>query len=1435
MVLRGRMLPRESAAGLRYRAYRQKMRLRAKLGAGVPTLNQPNSGWTPLGPVRLASDASGVGQQDYNWVSGRATAVAADPADATANTVYVGGAYGGVWKSNNAASQDPASVVWTPLIDDQATLAVGALAIQPQLSNPDPAKSVILVGTGEANSSADSYYGLGILRSTDAGGTWTLITSDSSGTRSFAGMAFSKIAFSTTNPNLAVAATAGAAQGIIEGLADPLTANLGLYYSTNGGASWSFASVKDGSVVTEPGSASAVVYNAGAGKFFAALRYHGFYSSSDGMNWTRLSNQPGPGLNAANCPTNPHSTACPIYRGELTAVAGRNEMYAWYVDGEDNDQGIWKTTDGGNSWRQLNGAGITNCGDQIGCGTEQGSYNLELAAVPDGGATDLYAGAINLYKCQITSASPNCGGSGSNTFFNLTHAYGCSTIAKVHPAQHALTFLLRNSGTQDVMYFANDGGIYRALDGFSDLTTGDCEGNNLLDSLNQTLGSMTQMVSFSQPPDDFNTVLGGAQGNGSPATQSALSGSSWLNVNAGDGGYSEINPDNPDEWFVSNPPNSGSGVNIFRCEVGINCHTQDFQNDQVISSATLGGDTGGYYPVFSLDPQSSGEMLVGTCRMWRGTSSGGLFDLLSNNFETGGSGICTGDEINLVRAIAAGGPTDSHGLSNVVYAGTDGFGPLIPTTPPGGRVWVSANVAGGTATWVDQTAGINPNAFPISGIALDTSDMTGLTAYVSVMGFHTSHVWKTTDGGISWSDFSGALPDDPADAILVDPGSNPLTGTVYVGTDVGVFSSPSAGANWSEVGPAPGSGQSGYLPNVAVTGLQIISTGNIKFLRASTYGRGIWQLCLAGQCFVPSVADTPQTVFPEQLPAQFVGVVLFDGYSYPVDLSCEPACTVKPPVVTPDAPSFTITASGPIGTNDFTLEGTGEDPLRLTAGAPFTLNVVDFNLTAPSPDSITVGPRSVSPPVRFQVTAQGEFQQTVDLSCSGLPTGASCNFQPSSSVNPTSGKPVSVTLTISTASDTNAGQFLVTISGSVTNGPTKTRDLNLTVIKDYSLEIKNPTLTAFENTKATFDGVLTPLNGYNSPVDLSCGDGAPPTCTATPAVVTPTSTGAAFTVTVSSQQCGQYNFDILARGNDPLSTSHSAPVTFNSKSLAAPDYTLAISNSPLSSPVDRPATFQGTLTSSACYNYPVTLSCGSGAPSTCTPSPAVLAPTISGAPFTVKVGSTKIQQYTFGIAGQGGDPSEIQHAMVVTFNSTVASGFDFSLTNDSGAEGVTAGQQATFELHVTPQNGKFPDSVTLSVVACPPLSTCSFDPARVTSGSSATSVKLNVQTTAAVSASLHARRHIFLALWLGLPGFVLSLGFCHPRRWRRQILAFCLTGIVMLMSFFVACGGGSLQGGDSGSAQPGTPAGTYTMTVSASMKAAPGSPTKTLFVTLTVN
>ena len=238
----------EAISELRHRAFRSKLQMRAQHAAALtlaPGANGPlplsSGSWIPLGPMPLASDASGNGTQDYHQVSGRATAVAIDPADATGNTVYIAGAQSGVWKSTNGADSTPDNVSWTPITDDQATLSIGALAIQP--GNNDSAKTVILAATGEANNSGDSYFGLGILRSADAGTTWKLIPTANNGGLSFAGLGGTRMAFSTAigQMNVVVSAMATSSEGLIDGLVTPYTKR-GLYTSLDAGGTWTYNS-----------------------------------------------------------------------------------------------------------------------------------------------------------------------------------------------------------------------------------------------------------------------------------------------------------------------------------------------------------------------------------------------------------------------------------------------------------------------------------------------------------------------------------------------------------------------------------------------------------------------------------------------------------------------------------------------------------------------------------------------------------------------------------------------------------------------------------------------------------------------------------------------------------------------------------------------------------------------------------------------------------------------------------------------------------------------------------------------------------------------------------------------------------------------------------------------------------------------------------------
>ncbi len=1058
--------------------------------------------------------------QDYNWVSGRATAVLIDPADVSGNTVLLGGAYGGLWKSTNAGSlsSNPASVSWQALIDDQPTLAVGAIALQPGNSN------VILVGTGETNSSTDSYYGLGILRSADGGATWTQPIQSAGTGQSFMGIGFSKIAFSTANPNLVVAATAGN-NGLYVGLEeDGNSTARGLYFSADGGLRWNRVILSDGAV---PASATAVVYNASeatGGTFYAFIRRHGLYSSTDGQHFARLTTQPTAGLASANCPAGSNASSCPIYRGEFAVVPGRNEMYVWVVDVQPDengdpqavDEGIWQTLsggmnggtgNGGTSWTQIPDNGITNCGDDAfgpdsGCGVEQGWYNLALAAIADGGATDVYAGAVNLYKCTLEPGQqpPNTACT-QGDWINLTHVYGCNpgplgAPAHVHPNQHGIAFTVA-SGTSlgtSPGYFAHDGGISRTLDGYSGLNTGNCSGTNQFDSLSQppsagnaaTLGSMTEFVSVSAHPMNPDILLGGAQGNGSPKTSTATSSSTFGNALGGDGGFTAINPTNPSEWFAENPH-----VSIAKCEQGTACNEAEFE--QVVGSNNLGGDEGAFFTPYILDPQNSSQMLVGTCRVWRVGTDGSAPQQLSNDFDTLGLGVCTGDEINLVTALATGGPAGADGNSETVYAVTDGYGPLSGS--PGGEVW--ATIDAGPSLMANVTGDMNPNGYAISSVVMESPNPEDNTAYVGIMGFNTSHVFQIANVDGSWTDadWSGtgltALPPAPVNALLVDSSVTPFQ--IYAGTDVGVFVSSTAAPSWTEVGPAPGSGGSGYLPNAPVTALKIFNdNAGTKMLVASTYGRGIWSYALLPN-FTIRVAATPNTTVVKENVTWNGTLTALDGYSGSVRLSCTagaPGTCITPASLTPTAAGtpFAVTlGNSTIGTFNFMIQGT--DGMLTHATPTETLTVG----TAPAPDfSIAVMAIPNTTVVNQNVTWSGTltavdgYSQSVALTCTaGAP--ATCQIAPSTVTPTAAGVGFAVTLGSGTA-----GTFNFSIQGSdgtlthATAIETLTVTGTTTVFTWTDSGSASATVLAGQSTNYTFSAAPVGDAGFNSEVTFSC-------------------------------------------------------------------------------------------------------------------------------------------------------------------------------------------------------------------------------------------------------------------------------------------------------------------------------------------------------------
>jgi len=861
--------------------------------------------WSALGPV-------GVNSLSYGLVTGRVSAIAVDPSDATGNHVFVGTTGGGLWQSQNAAASTPGSVQFLPLTDDLAALSgaaeagisVGAVTVQPG------GTGVVLVGLGDPNDALDSYYGAGLLRSADGGQTWTLIQKtmdleDQLGLQdfSFVGEGFAGFAWSTTNPQLVVAAVSQAYEGtLVDAVVNPLSYE-GLYWSNDGGATWHLARITDqdgedvqgpmdGFVLPDGNAATSVVWNPVRQVFVAAVRYHGYYQSTDGMNWTQMpfypNGQPGPGFTAVHCPTEAGSVGvagCPIFRGSLAVNPATGDTFAWSVDAFNQDQGIWQD--------QCNLQGIgagANCanpsitfGTQLGTAAletsdgngpatiENGDYDLTLAAVPTGtgagGDTLLFAGDNDLWKCSLAAGC---------AWRNTTNSTTCMS-AQVGEYQHGFAW---DTGNPLLLYVGTDSGLWRSSDDVGE-TGSVCAATDAShwQNLNGSLGSLAEVGSLGESASSATTVLVGLGGNGVAGIADApATAGDWNEVLGGEGGPVAVDPlSNVNSWYANN----GAGVSIFHCSsatVGTGCTAAAFGTTPAIGESQVGGDGLAMpHPAeFRLDAMTSSDVLIGTCRVWRGPASGtgwSASNAISPILDGSGGSACDGNA--LIRTIGAGNvTTPAASAGEVVYVGMagaqDGGGAV-----PGHLFSAKVSSTGTVGSWTDLSYSpvVNGvlafNAFgeDVSGIYVDPHDTTGQTVYVTISGISSTseplqQLYGTTDGGAHWTTLRSNLPDAPANAVVVDSQD---ANTVYVATDVGVFVTRAIGScGGATVGSetacwaAYGSG----LPLAPVTTLAVTpTTAASQVLTAGTYGRGVWEIPSA----TAGTAVTTATVTPASL------------------------------------------------------------------------------------------------------------------------------------------------------------------------------------------------------------------------------------------------------------------------------------------------------------------------------------------------------------------------------------------------------------------------------------------------------------------------------------------------------------------------------------------------------------------------------------------
>jgi len=340
----------------RLKAIDQIQRLRARQAALRP-LAASTTKWTNIGPAPLVNNLSGN-------QAGRVNAIAVDPRDA--NTVYIGTAESGVWKTKDGGT------TWTPLTDYQASPAIGSLAIDP--SHPD----TVFAGTGDPV----GYPGAGILKSTDAGATWTLISQPFA--TGYGGMRISSIAVHPTNSQIVLAGVEPANVGV---------ANSAIYRSTDGGLTWT--------AVLNATYGEQVLFNPANGNIAYAALFdrantnpkYGVYQSLDaGLTWNPAN---GSGTRAISL-TGITSTRIAISRsspGTLYAAIGGSSLL-----------GLYRTDDGGASWTLLPNA-KNYCSTQCG-------YSNTLQVHPSDPNT-VYTGGVFTYRSK----------DGGNTWNDVTGGY----------------------------------------------------------------------------------------------------------------------------------------------------------------------------------------------------------------------------------------------------------------------------------------------------------------------------------------------------------------------------------------------------------------------------------------------------------------------------------------------------------------------------------------------------------------------------------------------------------------------------------------------------------------------------------------------------------------------------------------------------------------------------------------------------------------------------------------------------------------------------------------------------------------------------------------------------------------------------------------------------------------------------------------------------
>ncbi|MBL7978978.1 MAG: T9SS type A sorting domain-containing protein [Bacteroidetes Order II. Incertae sedis bacterium] len=596
----------------------------------------------------------------------------------------------------------------------------------------------------------------------------------------------------------------------------------GLYKSIDGGTSWVFKGLGQtasiGRVIVDHQNPQRI-FVAAVGSYFHPNPDRGVYRSKNGGDsWEKIlfvSDSTGV-VDLVQHPTNPNI----LYASTWERV--RRPDFNTHLFGPSS--GIYRSTDGGDSWQRL-GNGLpdskqVNVG-RIGLAISASSPNVLMALYSDGSSLsglyktenggDTWAstggmstlsgvdGGFSWYfgQIRIHPTDPNVvfvmqvqcmrSADAGQTFTNVT--------GNMHVDFHSMAFHPQNPHQ---ILTGNDGGI-------------DVSSNN---GLNWAPGGdlpITQFYEINYDPSNPLRLFGGTQDNGTIRTTTGGT-SDWGSIYGGDGFYVIVHPTNPNIIYAESQ-NGGLGKSInggssFRSALtGVNSSDKRDWSMPVI-----------------MDPHNPEVLYLGTNRIYRTENGASNWTAVSPVLPRSSAA----SRMGAITTIAVS-PTDR----NVIYVGTDD-----------GQVWVTNNYA---ETWTNISAGL-PNRW-VTRIAVDPGDATAAVVTFSGLKFYDPqpHVFRTLNSGVNWQNISSNLPDLPVNALAIDP---LFPSNIFVGTDAGAFVTGNYGATWQPLGLG--------MPAMPVYDFKI--TPDRSFLIAGTHGRGMYKLPLSN-----SPAAREQETHPDKM------------------------------------------------------------------------------------------------------------------------------------------------------------------------------------------------------------------------------------------------------------------------------------------------------------------------------------------------------------------------------------------------------------------------------------------------------------------------------------------------------------------------------------------------------------------------------------------